>query len=98
MKKHQLYAKFTKCEFWLNHVAFLGHVISKDGVMVDLAKIATVKEWARPRNTIDIHSFLELTGYYKKFMKGFSKIALLLTILTQKENKFEWNKECKKSF
>ena len=82
LKEHQLYAEFTKYEFWLNHVTFLGHVISKDGVMVDPAKIATEKEWAQPRNASEIHSFLGLAGYYRKFVEGFSKIALHLTALT----------------
>ena len=82
LKEHQLYAKFTKCEFWLGHVAFLGCMISKDGVMVDPAKITVVKEWARPRNASEICSLLGLAGYYRKFVEEFSKIALPLTALT----------------
>ena len=80
-KEHQLYAKFTKYKFWLDHVAFLGHVISKECVMVDPVKIAAVKEWARPRNASEIRSFLGLARYYRKFVESFSKIALPLIAL-----------------
>ena len=81
-KEYHLCAKFTKCEFWLDHVVFLGHVISKDCMMVDPAKITIVKEWAQPGNASEIRSFLELVGYYRKFVEGFSKVALPLTVLT----------------
>ena len=95
---NELYVKFTKCEFWLDHVAFLNHVISKDGVMVDPAKIAVVKEWAQLKNTSEIRSFLRLVGYYRKFVEGFFKIALHLTALTWKRKRFEWSKKCERSF
>ena len=64
LAQHQLYAKFSKCEFWLQEVAFLGHVLSAEGVVVDPAKIEAVKEWDQPRNVIEIRSFLGLAGYY----------------------------------
>ena len=89
LKEHQLYAKFIKCEFWLDHVSFLYHAISKDDMMVDPAKIMAMKEWVQPRNASEIRSFFGLVGYYRKFVEGFSKIALPLTALTRKGKKFE---------
>ena len=98
LKQHQLYAKFSKCEFWLDRVAFLGHVISKDGIMVDPAKVEAVSNWKRPTNASEIRSFLGLAGYYRKFVADFSKLAMPLTTLTRKGKKFEWTKDCEKSF
>ena len=98
LKAHQLYAKFSKCEFWLDHVAFLGHVISKDGVKVDPAKTEAVSNWKRPTSASEIRSFLGLAGYYRKFVANFSKLAMPLTTLTRKGKKFEWTEDCEKSF
>ena len=69
-------------------------MISKEGVMVDPAKLAVVREWQQPKNASEVHSFLGLVDYYKKFVEGFSKIALPLTSLTRKSKKFEWPKQC----
>ncbi|XP_017981002.1 PREDICTED: uncharacterized mitochondrial protein AtMg00860 [Theobroma cacao] len=90
LREHQLYAKFSKCEFWLDSVSFLGHIVSKNGMMVDPKKIEVVKKWPRPISMIEIHSFLELIGYYKRFVNDFSKIATSMTKLTQKGVKFTW--------
>ena len=90
LRDHRLYAKFSKCEFWLEQVAFLGHVVSKDGIQVDTKKIEAVAEWPRPTTVTEIRIFLGLTGYYKRFVKDFSKIAALLIRLTQKNVKFVW--------
>ena len=98
LREYQLYAKFSKCEFWLDYVAFLGHMISKEGVMVDPGKVTVVREWKQPKNGNEVSSFLGLAGYYKKFVKGFPKIALPLTSLTCKGKKFEWTKQCEQSF
>ncbi|GJR89612.1 putative reverse transcriptase domain-containing protein [Tanacetum coccineum] len=84
LKKEKLYAKFSKCEFWLREVQFLGHVINGNGVHVDPSKIEAVKNWKSPRTLTEVRSFLELAGYYRRFIKNFSKIAKPLTILTQK--------------
>ena len=73
LKEHQAYAKFTKCKFWLDHVVFLGHVISKDGIKVDPAKIEAVKEWAQQRNTNEIHSFLGLANIIGSLWKSFPR-------------------------
>ena len=98
LKEKQLYAKFKKCEFWLDKVVFLGHVISKDGISVDTAKVEAVSNWSQPKNASEVRSFLGLAGYYRRFIEGFSKIALPLTKLTRKNQKFEWTDDCKRSF
>ena len=94
LREHQLYAKFLKCEFWLDQVAFLGHVVSKDGIQVDPKKIEAIIDWSRPITVTEVRSFLGLTGYYKRFVKDFSKIAAPLTRLTQKNMKFIWTDRC----
>ncbi|XP_019258618.1 PREDICTED: uncharacterized protein LOC109236841 [Nicotiana attenuata] len=98
LQDHKLYAKFSKCEFWLKSVAFLGHVISGEGVKVDLQKIEVVKNWPRPTSVSDIRSFLGLSGYYWRFIEGFSSISSPLTRITQKKVKFQWLDACEKSF
>ena len=81
LRKEQLYAKLSKCEFWLNEVSFLGHIVSKEGIRVDPKNIEVVVEWKPPRNVTEVHSFLGLVGYYRRFVKGFSMIAALMTRL-----------------
>ncbi|XP_052187706.1 uncharacterized protein LOC127798285 [Diospyros lotus] len=98
LKDHKLYAKFSKCEFWLTQVAFLGHIISAEGIAVDPAKIEAVQKWQAPKTVGEIRSFLGLAGYYRRFVEGFSKISAPLTRLTQKEVKFEWDAKCEQSF
>ena len=71
LREHQLYAKSSKCQFWLDKVAFLGHVISVEGVSVDPKKIEAVVNWKPPKNVSEVRSFLGLTGYYRKFVEGF---------------------------
>ena len=94
LREHQLYAKFSKCEFWLEQVSFLGHVVSRDGIQVDPKKIEAITEWPRPTTVTEMKSFLGLAGYYRRFMKDFSKIAAPLTKLTQKNMKFIWTDRC----
>ncbi|KAA3461785.1 DNA/RNA polymerases superfamily protein [Gossypium australe] len=94
----QLYAKFSKCEFWLREIGFLGHIVSTAGIRVDPSKISTILEWKPPRNMSEVCSFLGLAGYCRRFMKGFSMIATLLTKLLQKDVKFEWLEKCQQSF
>ncbi|XP_070036849.1 uncharacterized mitochondrial protein AtMg00860-like [Nicotiana tomentosiformis] len=88
LQERRLYAKFSKCEFWLNSVAFLGHIISDEGIRVDTQKIAAVKTWPRATTTMEVRSFLGLAGYYRRFVEGFSSLSAPLTKLTQKETKF----------
>ena len=98
LREKQLYAKFSKCEFWLEHVVFLGHVVSSTGIMVDPTKVEAVKQWNQPKTVTEIRSFLGLAGYYRKFVEGFSKLAMPLTQLTRKGQKFVWSEKCEESF
>ena len=91
LKERQLFAKLSKCELWLSQVQFLGHVVSSEGIRVDLSKVEAVTRWERPTTPTEICSFLGLAGYYRKFIKGFSCLALPLTKLTRKEQAFKWN-------
>ena len=75
LRVHKLYAKFSKCEFWLEKVAFLGHILTAEGVTVDSEKVEAVSNWQQPTNASEIRSFLGLAGYYRRFIEGFSKIA-----------------------
>ncbi|GJZ45774.1 putative reverse transcriptase domain-containing protein [Tanacetum coccineum] len=90
LKKEELYAKFSKCEFWISKVLFLGHMIDSKGIHVDPAKIEAIKDWTSPKSPTEIHQFLGLAGYYRRFIEGFSKIAKPMTKLTQKKVKFVW--------
>ncbi|GKC29955.1 putative nucleotidyltransferase, ribonuclease H [Tanacetum coccineum] len=98
LKKEKLYAKFSKCEFWLREVQFLGHVINGNGIHVDPSKIEAVKNWKAPRTPSEVRSFLGLAGYYRRFIENFSKIAKSLTILTQKCKTFDWGEEQELAF
>ncbi|GJX68237.1 putative reverse transcriptase domain-containing protein [Tanacetum coccineum] len=93
LKKEELYAKFSKCDFWLSKVQFLGHVIDSEGIHVDPAKIESIKDWESPKTPTEIRQFLGLAGYYRRFIEGFSKIAKPMTKLTQKSIKFNWGSE-----
>nr|GFB68632.1 putative reverse transcriptase domain-containing protein [Tanacetum cinerariifolium] len=98
LKKEELHAKFSKCEFWIPKVQFLGHVIDSQGIHVDLVKIESVKDWASPKSPMEIRQSLGLAGYYQRFIEGFSKIAKLMTKLTQKKVKFEWGDKQEAAF
>nr|GFA62912.1 putative reverse transcriptase domain-containing protein [Tanacetum cinerariifolium] len=98
LRKEQLYAKFSKCDFWIRNVQFLGHLIDSQGLHVDPAKIEAVKNWASPTTPTEIRQFLGLTGYYRRFIKDFSKISMSLTILTQKDKKFVLGKDQEMAF
>ena len=98
LREYQLYAKFNKFQFWLDKVAFLGHVISTKGVSVDPQKIEAIVNWKPPTNVSEVRSFFRLAGYYRKFVDGFSKIATPLTNLSKKDKKFDWSDTCQHSF
>ncbi|WVZ52540.1 hypothetical protein U9M48_003588 [Paspalum notatum var. saurae] len=98
LREHKLYAKFSKCAFWLKEVAFLGHILSAKGVAVDPSKVEDVLNWKQPQTVTAIRSFLGLAGYYRRFIKDFSKIAKPMTALTQKNAKFAWSSKCKEAF
>ncbi|GKC53243.1 putative reverse transcriptase domain-containing protein, partial [Tanacetum coccineum] len=98
LKKEELYAKFSKCEFWIPKVQFLGHVIDSEGIHVDPAKIESIKDWTSPKSPTEIRQFLGLAGYYRRFIEGFSKIAKPMTKLTQKKVKFVWGDKQEAAF
>ncbi|KAI3815748.1 hypothetical protein L1987_15429 [Smallanthus sonchifolius] len=98
LKKEQLYAKFSKCEFWLKEVQFLGHIVNDKGIHVDPAKIEAIKNWSTPKTPTEIRSFLGLAGYYRRFIPNFSKIAVLLTALTHKSKSYEWGPKQEEAF
>nr|GEX58135.1 reverse transcriptase domain-containing protein [Tanacetum cinerariifolium] len=98
LKKEELYAKFSKCEFWILKVQFLEHVIDSKGIHVDPAKIESIKDWASPKSPTEIHQFLGLASYYIRFIEGFSKIAKSMTKLSQKNVKFDWGEKEEAAF
>ena len=98
LREKQLYAKLSKCEFWMDEVQFLGHVISAQGILVDPAKVDVVVKWESPKSNTKIKSFMGLAGYYKRFIEGFSKIVAPLTCLTRKDQPCTWMDKCEESF
>ena len=98
LRDHQLYAKLSKCEFWLTEVRFWGHIMSALGVSIDPEKVEAVMSWERPKSVFEIRRFLGLAGYYRRFIEDFSRLAAPMIKLTRKEVKFEWNDRCEKAF
>jgi hypothetical protein len=98
LRDHHLYAKFSKCEFWLDTVKFLGHTISSDGISVDPSKVQEVMDWKPPTSVHQIRSFLGLAGYYRRFIPDFSRIARPMTERLKKGVKFSWDHKCKDAF
>nr|GFA05146.1 retrotransposon protein, putative, Ty3-gypsy subclass [Tanacetum cinerariifolium] len=98
LKREKLYAKFSKCEFWIPKVQFLNHVIDSRGIHVDPAKIESIKDWASLKKPAEIRQFLGLVGYYRRFIEGFSKIAKPITKLTQKKVMFNWGDKQEATF
>ena len=88
LREKKLYAKLSKCDFWLKEVSFLGHIVSAEGIRVDPAKIEAVVNWKSPQNVTEMRSFLSLAGYYRRFVRGFSVIAASLIKLLKKGIKF----------
>jgi hypothetical protein len=98
LRSHQLYAKLSKCEFWLEKIAFLGHILTAEGIEVDPSKVEAVSKWKQPSNVSEVRSFLGMAGYYRCFIKGFSSIARPMVELLKKDNKFVWTPKCEESF
>ncbi|WVZ84409.1 hypothetical protein U9M48_031446 [Paspalum notatum var. saurae] len=97
LREHKLYAKFSKYEFWLKEVSFLGHILSEKGVAVDPSKVECVLNWKQPETVTEIQSFLGLAGYYRRFIKDFSKTAKPMTTLTKKNAKYSWSPNCEEA-
>ena len=98
LRKEQLYAKMSKCEFWLREVSFLGKIVSEEGIRVDPSKIEVILEWKPLRNVMEVRTFLGLVGYYRRFVKGFSMTVAPMTRLLQKNVRFEWSEKCQAGF
>ncbi|GJT55028.1 retrotransposon protein, putative, ty3-gypsy subclass [Tanacetum coccineum] len=98
LRKEKLYAKFSKCDFWIHIVQFLGHLIDNQGLHVDPAKIEAVKNWTSPTTPTEVRQFLGLAGCYQRFIEVFSKIAKPLTKLTQKNKSYIWGEEQESAF
>jgi len=98
LREHQLYAKFSKCEFWLDTVHFLGHVLSAEGVAVDPGKVEEVLNWIPPTTVHEVRSFLSMAGYYRRFIPDFPRVAKPITTLLKNQTKFVWSSECERAF
>ncbi|WVZ52630.1 hypothetical protein U9M48_003672 [Paspalum notatum var. saurae] len=98
LREHKFYAKFSKCDFWLKEVSFLGHILSEKRVAVDPSKVEDALNWKQPETVTEIRSFLGLAGYYHHFIKGFSKTAKPMTSLTKKNAKYVWSPNCEEAF
>ncbi|XP_021305542.1 uncharacterized protein LOC110431152, partial [Sorghum bicolor] len=98
LREHQLYAKFSKCEFWLDKVHFLGHVLSAEGVAVDPGKVEDVLNWKPPTTVHEVRSFLGMAGYYRRFIPDFSRVAKPITTLLKNQTKFVWSPQCEQAF
>jgi hypothetical protein len=94
----QLYAKLSKCEFWISEVLFLGHITNQNGLDVDPKKVAAILDWKAPKDVRGIKSFIGMVGYYRCFIEGFSKIARPMTALLAKKVEFKWTPACEESF
>jgi hypothetical protein len=93
-----LYIKFSKCEFYIKEVPFLGHVVSPEGIAVDPSKVKEVLEWKLPTMVSEVRSFLGLADYYRRFIPNFSKITKPITKLLKKGNKYLWSEACDEAF
>jgi hypothetical protein len=98
LREHQLYAKFSKCAFWLEEIQFLGHVLSAKGIAVNPSKVKHILEWKPPTTVHQVPSFLGLAGYYRRFIRDFSKIVKPITSLLKNDTKFDWSSKCNEAF
>jgi hypothetical protein len=98
LRKHKLYEKFDKCDFYQNTIQYLGHVIFEEGIAVDPEKIRAIMEWPIPKDVVDIWSFMGITEYYCRFIEGFSNIAYPIPSLQKKGTSFNWSHKCQDGF
>lgn len=98
LKENQLYAKFSKCEFYIDKIQYLGHIISEQGLVIDPEKIKAISEWPVLTDVLTVRSFMGIAGYYRIFVERFSTIAYPITSLQRKGVKFEWTEKSQNSF
>jgi hypothetical protein len=98
LREHQLYAKFSKCVFWLEEIQFLGHILSAKGIVVDPSKVKDILEWKPPTTVHKVQSFLGLAGYYRRFIPDFSKLVKPITSLLKNDTKFNWSSRSNEAF
>jgi hypothetical protein len=98
LREHQLYAKFSKCTFWLEEIQFLGHILSARGIAVDPSKVKDILEWKPPTTVQQVRSFLGLARYYRRFIPDFSKLVKPITSLLKNDIKFNWSSKCNEAF
>ena len=98
LRDHQLFAKFSKCNFFKDKIQYLGHVVTKEGISVDRENIKAIKDWLVPKDVTNVQSFMGITGYYRRFIEYFSTIANPIPSLQKKGKKFDWNQKCEESF
>jgi hypothetical protein len=98
LREHQLYAKFSKCVFWLEEIQFLGHVLSAKGIAVDPGEVKDILEWKPPTTVHQVRSFLGLAGYYRRFIPDFSKLVKQITSLLKNDTEFIWSSKCNEAF
>ena len=96
--EHKLYGNLSKFSFYQLNIHYLGHVISDEGIVMDLAKIKAIMEWPAPTNVPEVPSFMGLAGYYWRFIKGFSKIENPFKEFQKKNKKFVWTEKCAEEF
>jgi hypothetical protein len=98
LREHRLYAKLSKCEFWIDEVMFLGHIINKDGLVVDSNKVADILNWKAPTDARGIKSFIGMAEHYQRSIEGFSKISRQMTALLANKVEFKWTQKCQEAF
>ena len=98
MGEHQLFTKFSKCDFFKDKIQYLGHVVTKERIFANPEKIRAIEDWPVSKDVMDVRSFMGITGYYRRFIEGFSRIENPITSLQKKGNKFDWNQKCEESF
>ena len=94
LREQQLFAKFSKCDFFKDEIQYLGHVVTKEGISMDPEKIRAIEDWPVPKDVTDVRSFMGITSYYRRFIECFSNIENTITSLQNKGNKFDWNSKC----